>query len=443
MIDRLVDVDNKYYEDHKKGEIIFNVMNNNSSLENIFSTALFTMGSDIFGLLWIIIILLNTNATLLLILLAFFPFIYYLSLMTGKAQRELSQKRINIENDMTAFVDQTITGIDIIKSYFGKNREINTYTKFANDIFGFSKHADRKLSVYFVIETAIKTTALVCALYFCVKMIEKGQLTTGIIPMVIIYSEKLFSPVSNFTKYYQIIQRGLVSLNQISDLLRFPLSKKEFISQTALTISPNNSLSIKSLCVNRKEKNIFEDFNLNISSNGLYLIRGESGSGKSTLIKAILGFLEPLRGTIAINGVTHYSYNYLSYAGQDPFLTDATILDNTLYPYDSQSSDRDLISNAQLLIKNTRLNRIDAQKMIGEFGGKISSGEKQRICFLRALLKSTPVLLLDEITSNVDYETEMLMINMLKIEKRKRIVLLATHSMNQELLNAADMIIQL
>ena len=177
------------------------------------------------------------------------------------------------------------------------------------------------------------------------------------------------------------------------------------------------ALSIKSLKKSFGEKSIFKDFSYEFSDNGIYIISGDSGSGKTTLLRIISGLDKEYSGDVFGGGFDNVSYSFQEYR-LFPMLT---ALKNLTVVFDEPSDD-DILSARKLL---SRLKFTEADMAL--YPRTLSGGMKQRVSFARAVLKKSPVLILDEPTKELDSEICRIIKEIIIKEGKKRLVLLVTH----------------
>ena len=177
------------------------------------------------------------------------------------------------------------------------------------------------------------------------------------------------------------------------------------------------ALSIKSLKKSFGEKSIFKDFSYEFSDNGIYIISGDSGSGKTTLLRIISGLDKEYSGDVFGGGFDNVSYSFQEYR-LFPMLT---ALKNLTVVFDEPSDD-DILSARKLL---SRLKFTEADMAL--YPRSLSGGMKQRVSFARAVLKKSPVLILDEPTKELDSEICRIIREIIIEEGKKRLVLLVTH----------------
>jgi ATP-binding cassette subfamily B protein/subfamily B ATP-binding cassette protein MsbA len=196
------------------------------------------------------------------------------------------------------------------------------------------------------------------------------------------------------------------------------------------------------------EKPILENFNLTIKSGEHIGIIGKSGTGKSTLLGLILGVFKPSSGSIGIDGQSPVDYfaqnaSRLGFSGSDPFLIEGSVLENLHYGACRVYTEEEINAALQATSLQDLVSRFSdgLNHRILENGDGLSAGQKQRISLARALLRKPVILILDEVTSNLDYETENDIIHTICNLKSKTTVILISH--RKETLQFLDQIIEL
>ena len=195
------------------------------------------------------------------------------------------------------------------------------------------------------------------------------------------------------------------------------------------------NIDVKNLSYKYDAKEILSDISYKFTKNKIYGIKGESGSGKTTFIDLILGLLKPSSGKILINNTDlnrdiAFSGSYASYVPQEVYLTDTSIAENIAFGLKYDDIDFDKLN--EILIKSKLFEFVNDlpegyNTIVGEKGIKISGGQKQRIGIARALYVDTEIIVFDEATSSLDYQTEEKIINEIQKFKKDKIIFIVAH----------------
>ena len=195
------------------------------------------------------------------------------------------------------------------------------------------------------------------------------------------------------------------------------------------------NIDVKNLSYKYDAKEILSDISYKFTKNKIYGIKGESGSGKTTFIDLILGLLKPSSGKILINNTDlnrdiAFSGSYASYVPQEVYLTDTSIAENIAFGF--RYDDIDFGKLNEILIKSKLFEFVNDlpegyNTIVGEKGIKISGGQKQRIGIARALYVDTEIIVFDEATSSLDYQTEEKIINEIQKFKKDKIIFIVAH----------------
>ena len=287
--------------------------------------------------------------------------------------------------------------------------------------------------------------------------INETQGVNAILPLLVVYLAAGLRLLPGFVKlngFLQQVESYKPSLNLIHKELLVPDQELATIKSDKNIDSTINkptlgNISIQDLSFSFGEKEIFNNFNLEIEKNNILGITGESGSGKSTLINILLGLLEPKKGKILFNKLDIKDFlsdwqKSLGYVSQNIFLLDASLKENIAFGIPEEKIDYDQLdkaikyANLSTLVKN--LND-GLNSNIGEKGSKISGGQIQRIAIARELYRNPSVLILDEATTGLDYDKEKQIFDSISKLKNKMIIIIVSH--NKDTLSICDILLDL
>ncbi|WP_161998217.1 ABC transporter ATP-binding protein [Silvanigrella paludirubra] len=238
------------------------------------------------------------------------------------------------------------------------------------------------------------------------------------------------------------------NINLKSESSQLSLNKRNTdtqLSQSSM-ISPKIEIIDMHYFYSRDAKEIFSKFNLTVHSGKQCAIIGSSGSGKSTLLSLILGLYKPSIGKILLNGIEpkeffENSQNRVGYVGSEPFLIKGSILDNLLYGVMVSATQEDIDNAIRLAKIDNFINDVGLNYFINEDHSGLSTGQKQRLCLARAILNKPCILILDEVSANLDLETELEISESLKSLNKYCTILLVSH--REGIMRYADEIVKL
>ena len=258
----------------------------------------------------------------------------------------------------------------------------------------------------------------------------KDKFYPEIIGLILTYSIQLEETFIKFLVFYSIFENSMISFNRV-------LSYENILSERNINDNNINNFNIDKIefiDVNvkyRKNLNyVLKNINLEISSNEKIGICGRTGSGKSTLSLLLIRILELNEGQILFNNINIKNIgieklrNLISIIPQEPFVFEGTIKEN-IDPYNKY--DNNVILDLLNKFNEIQNNKFTLNFKISENGNNLSFGEKQIICIIRALLKKSVIIILDEATSNIDFDIEEKIYNIIYQYKKNCIFINITH----------------
>ena len=246
--------------------------------------------------------------------------------------------------------------------------------------------------------------------------------------MMIMLSAEFFIPLRLLGSFFHIAMNGNAASEKIFKLLDTPVSDNK-----TLALGKINEIELSNLTFAYKQDNVLENINLKINEPGIYGVVGSSGSGKSTIAKLLLGYFDHYQGSLTYNGLQVKEINHhdlmkqITLVEHNPYIFVGTVrsnlLDGNCYASDEQLMA--VLEKVNLLNYFKELDGLDSE--IEERGNNLSGGQKQRLSIARALLHDSGVYIFDEATSNIDIESEKIIMQVIEAMKKDKIVILISH----------------
>lgn len=363
-------------------------------------------------------------------------------------QKEMGKRKSEYSNSLSSFtlkIKDIFTGFEVIKSF-------NIEEKTAEDFSNSNNTVEKKKYSSTKLEASVNSLSeFFGSLVFFVPLglgtylVLKGKFTTGGMLTSVQLMNYIVNPILN----YSAIVNKIKGIKPINEKIEKIITENNGEDTGSIKDNFNQSIELKNISFYyNKERQILDSIDLNINKGEKVAIVGRSGSGKSTLLRLVLRYYDDYAGKILIDGRNIKDiklssiYELMSIIQQNVFMFDDSIEANiSLYgDYTDEEIDRVIkLSGLKSLIVSLTNGK---KTMVGENGSNLSGGEKQRISIARALIKNTPIILLDEATANLDAETSYdIEDSLLDIEGLTSLVV--THKLNPELLKKYDKIIVL
>ena len=330
----------------------------------------------------------------------------------GKKSRKFSTKSQRKIADIAKFLFETISGIRIVKA-FGMEEYENR--RFSEENFRFFKIRLRRLRIRALATPSMELIGGIASagiLYYGGYNVIKGYMTTGDFFSFVAAFAMMYKPVRELNKLNQTVQEGLAAAVRTFELLD---SKAEIVDKPGAIKLPliKEKIEFKNVSFKYEDEAVLKDINLKVKVGEIIAIVGTSGAGKSTMANLIPRFYDVNSGAILIDGTDIRDVTLKSLRDQIAMVTQEIILFNDTIKnnisYGSLNKpEQEIIAAAKAAYAHEFIleNPEGYDGMIGERGVKLSGGQKQRIAIARALLKNSPILILDEATSSLDSKAE-------------------------------------
>ncbi len=373
------------------------------------------------------IVMLVLNWKLALITLAVVPVLavisYFFQTKILKSYREVRKTNSKI----SASFNESINGAITTKTLVRETENLKEFQKNTDQMYSSSVRAAILSSLYLPATLTLGSIGTGLALWFGGNQVVANALSYGTLVAFISYTVQFFEPLRELARLFAESQNAQASAERIFSMLEETPTIKDNsqISQQFGDLMnskkenwPDIKGEIKFENVEfyyTSEEPILQNFNLHVKAGETIALVGETGSGKSTIVNLACRFYEPISGRILIDNVDYrkrsmlWLHSNLGYVLQTPHLFSGTIADNISYGY-KKATREDVIRAAKLVNADRFISKLENgyDSPVGEGGANLSTGEKQLISFARAIISDPKIFVLDEATSSVDTETEMM-----------------------------------
>ena len=414
LFNSLIKADTQLIDSKHTGKFIANLTNDVAMIVNLVSTAILNLFKDSLTLIGLLSVMFYQNWKLSLIAIIMIPLASIAAKSLGKRIGKETTKQMTYAGIFNTYLVEIFKNHKLIKIFQKEEYEKTRASKLIWDL----KETGKKIAIIFVRASPIMEfltgIMIACLIYFASKLIFNNELEVSNFFSFLAAMMLAYQPVRSLATLNIAIQQGVSGAKRVLPIIDEEIKIKDKEKATTLVIKDGNikfeNVSFKYL---KDENQILNSINLEIPGKKMTALVGHSGAGKTTILNLIPRFYNITSGDIKIdNQSIYYSTVYsirnsISLVSQDTTLFDDTIKNNIGYA-NLNASHEEIIQAANFSFASEFIEKLPNKydTIIGENGVRLSGGEKQRISIARAILKKSPIILLDEATSSLDAETE-------------------------------------
>ncbi|MCB2181377.1 MAG: ABC transporter ATP-binding protein/permease [Desulfobulbaceae bacterium] len=403
-----------FFHKTSTGELISRVMNDVALIQNAISKALVGVLKDMFQVVGLIGVIFYQDWKLALMSLIFLPLAFFPIVSFGRKYRRLSIKSQKIRGVVSTILHESIAGNRIVKAFCMERIEIERFTKSIDKLFKTVIRDVKVRSLAHPLMELLGGFGIALIIFYGGKQVISGVSTPGTFFSFLAALIMIYDPIKQVSKVNNALQKGLAASGRIF----------EFLDQKPMIVDPPDAKELSPEIKMVEFENvgfsydnsgkILSDLDLQVKSGQVLAIVGTSGSGKTTMVNLIPRFFDVTSGQICINGMDVRDMSLSSLRSRISVVTQETILFNDSVKrnisYGSRDCSDDEIRDAARSAHALKfINELPEgfDTIIGESGARLSGGQRQRISIARAILKNSPILILDEATSSLDTESEL------------------------------------
>ena len=421
-------------ENRHSGKYISNVMFDTHHVQQLVSTGVLNLMKDSFSVIALVSLMFYQNWKLALFAILMMPLAGGLAKSLGKRIGKATSKAGESSGNLASFLSEIFKGSKMIRIYQKESEESIRAQKVIDDLV----EKNIKIGSVMIRATPIMEilTGFMIAgfIIFSGKLIASGEIGVNNFFSFLAAMMLAYQPIRSLATINMAAYQGAAAFKRISQIIDKKIEIKEDHNNPNLVLK-NSDIIFKKVSFNysnTKEKAI-NNVSLEIKGNTMAAFVGHSGAGKSTIINLLPRFYDPQIGSIEIDGQDIKKVSLkslrknLSLVSQDVILFDDTIKNNIAYAKEN-ASEEDIKNACKFAAAEEFINKLPQkyETLIGENGIRLSGGQKQRISIARAILKESPIILLDEATSSLDAESEEIVQNaILNLTKNKTTLVIA------------------
>ena len=414
LLDTIIKSDTQFMDENHSGNFITNLTNDVNMVINLVSNAILNLFKDSLTLIGLLSVMFYQNWKLSLIAIVMIPLASYAAKSLGKRMSKIINLQMKEASLLNSYLLEIFKNHKLIKIFQRENDERVKANRYLNNLKEFNK----KINIVFVRASPIMevfTGVMIAILIFIsAKLVTKNELEVSNFFSFLAAMMLAYQPVRSLATLNISIKQGITGAKKVLPIIDTKNEIKDKDGATELLFKEGN-IKFKNVVFNYKDKDrtILKSINLDIPAKKMSALVGHSGAGKSTILNLIPRFYNINDGDITIDNQSIYSSTtyslrkYISLVSQETTLFDDTIKNNISYA-NPNSSFEEIEKAAKFSFADEFIDKLPNKydTIIGENGIRLSGGEKQRLSIARAIIKKSPIILLDEATSSLDAETE-------------------------------------
>ncbi|MGV0812544.1 ABC transporter ATP-binding protein [Mycolicibacterium boenickei] len=426
-----------YFDTHRVGPILSTLTDDVDTIQDFASASTLGIATDLLTIVGMLILMLWLQWDFTLVALAVAPLLLLFVSRIRKAVKAATHEVRKRESDIVAVAEEGLQSIRVVKAFDREELQERQLALVGQQAVDAALNARRVKSVVSPIVAVVVAACTALVLWRGSALILAGAMTAGTLTVFISYLASFFKPVQDLAKLTNTIAMASVGVDRVNALLTAETTVEE--KPDALEAARlKGAISFERVAFSYdSETPVLRDVTFDVKPGQLVGVVGHTGSGKSSLVSLIPRFYDPSMGTVRIDGVDLRDYRLhelrrqIAYVLQDTVLFRGTIRDNIAFGRPDADHD-EIVEMAKLANAHEFISAMPQgyDSPVGERGLTLSGGQRQRIGIARALIRDSPILILDEPTAALDAESEHLVMSALQRLMRDRTVITIAHRLS-------------
>lgn len=418
IFEHLQELPFSYYDERPHGKIQVRVVNYVNNLSDLLSNGIINTITDLCNLFFIIAFMLSINVKLTLVCLCGLPVLAVVIIALKKKQRKAWQIQSNKQSNLNAYIAESINGIRVTQSFVREDENSGIFNRLSD---GYREAWMRAVKFNFIMGPSVDiistiTTAFIYVLGISWMLNPDSGITVGVLIAFTAYISRFWNPINTLASFYNSLLTAISYLERIFETIDEPVLVKD--AEGATEMPPiKGDVEFKNVTFSYEDGvEILKKVSFKAKKGQTVAIVGPTGAGKTTIVNLLSRFYNVDSGEVLIDGIDISKVTIRSLRKQmgvmmqDSFIFSGTVMDNIRYG-NKEVSDEQVIQAARTVCAHDFIMEMENgyYTQINERGSRLSQGQRQLISFARALLADPKILILDEATSSIDTETEILL----------------------------------
>ena len=427
----------EYYDTHQIGKILSTITTDVSTMQDFVSTTLLSILIDAMTIVGILGLMFYLNWSFALVAVSVTPFLLIFVFRFKKAVKKSVHEVRKDESNMMAVLQQGLESVRVVNAFGTQDVEESRLKKVSMETVQAALKTRRLKALLSPVVTIIVTLCIALVLWQGSALVLAGFMTIGSLTVFLSYLSKFFSPVKDLAKMTNAVAQATVALERIQQILE----TDDIIPQKPGAINPEKfkgEIIFENVAFGYNHGTaVLKNINIKINSGQRIGICGPTGCGKSTVASLIPRFYDPVAGRILIDGTDIADYTLdglrkqIGFVLQDTVLFYGSVGENIAYGKPGATKE-EIINAARLANAEEFISKMPHgyDTLVGERGLTLSGGQRQRIGIARAIIRDSPILILDEPTAALDTESEKIVMDALEKLMKGRTVITIAHRLS-------------
>lgn len=424
-----------FYDQRRTGELMSRMSADVGELNNLFAITLAEFFRQIVMLVGGIVVIAILSPRLTAFMLLTFPVIIVLAIVFGKFIRKTSSKTQDKLASSNVVVEESLQSVSVVKSFTNEQYEIGRYVKMLDDVVKTSISSARYRAIFISFLITVVLGGIVAVACYGALLVQRRELAPGELFSFVFYTAIIGASIAGLGDIFSQVQRSIGASERVLDILNE--TDEETVSQTIPLEGKITFKNVSFTYPTRLDHPILKELTFSVNAGEKIALVGPSGSGKSTITNLLMRFYGIQQGQILVDNINIEEFNLSGYrqnigiVPQEVLLFGGSIAENIAYgkPGATIEEIRDAARKANALEFIERFPE-KFETLVGDRGVKLSGGQRQRVAIARAILKDPSILILDEATSSLDAQSEVLVQEALEKLMEGRTTIIIAHRLS-------------